>query len=128
MSHDGIKLGLSSGKVNITILGHVYGIIFGIDVGTEMGYLDVSFEGSNDGKFEGLLIGVSLVSTDGKVLVSDEGIIMRLSDSKVLGNIPGNIDEILFGLDVETDLGYLNRSFDTSNDGNFEGFLIRDLL
>ena len=63
-----------------------------------------------------------------KVLVSDEGIIMRLSDSKVLGNIPGNIDEILFGLDVETDLGYLNRSFDTSNDGNFEGFLIRDLL
>ena len=35
-------------------------IILVIDIGTELGYLNLSFDGSNDGKLEGLLLGESL--------------------------------------------------------------------
>ena len=38
-------MGLSDGKVLVTILGNVYRIILSIDVGTELGYLDGSFDG-----------------------------------------------------------------------------------
>ena len=72
-SDDGIKLGSTYGKVLGTKLGSVYGITLDLDVGTELGSLDGSFDASNDGKLEGLLIVDSLVSTDGKVLVSDMG-------------------------------------------------------
>ena len=37
-----------------------------------MGSLDVYFDGSNNGTFKGLLIGDSLVSTNGKVIGSDK--------------------------------------------------------
>ena len=56
------------------MLGNVGVIILGIDVGKDLGSLDGSFDGSNDGKREGLLLGDSFVSTDGKVLGSDEDI------------------------------------------------------
>ena len=54
-----------------TILGNVDGITPGFDSGTYMAPLDQSFDGSNDDNIEGLLLGGSLSSTDGKVIVSD---------------------------------------------------------
>ena len=45
-----IKLGLSDSKLIGTILVNVYGITLGLDVGIELGSLDESFGGSNDGK------------------------------------------------------------------------------
>ena len=68
---DGIKLGFTDGKVIRICFGNVDGIILGLDVGTELGYLDASFHSCNDSKLSGLLIGASLVSTDGKSLGSD---------------------------------------------------------
>ena len=58
----------------MSILGNVYGIKLWIDVRTKLCYLDVSIDGYDDGKLEGLLIGDSMVYTGGKVLESDEGI------------------------------------------------------
>ena len=43
-------------------LGNVDGIALGIDIETELEYLDGSFDDSNDGKLEVFLLGVSLVS------------------------------------------------------------------
>ena len=57
-----------------TILGNVDVITLGIDVVTDLGSLDVSSDGSNDVKLEGLLPGYSLVYTDGKVIVSYKGV------------------------------------------------------
>ena len=48
-----------------------------------------------------MLVG-SLGFTDGKVLGSDEGIKLGLSDVKVLGTILANVDGIILGLDVGT--------------------------
>ena len=86
----GIKLVISDGKVIVTILGNVDGITVGIDVGTEFGSLDGSFDGSNYVKLEGLLLGDSLASNDGKMFCSDEGIKQGLSDFKVIGTIHGD--------------------------------------
>ena len=57
-----------------------------------MGSLDGYFDGSNDGKLEGLYLGCSLVKTDGKVPGSDEVIRLGLFDGKVIGTILGNVD------------------------------------
>ena len=73
-----------------TIPGDVDEITFGIDVVIELGSLDGSFDGFNDGKIEGLLIEDSLVSTDDKVIGSDEGIKLVSTDGKVIGTILGN--------------------------------------
>ena len=43
-----------------TILVDVDVIILGLDVGTELGSLDGSFDGYNDSKLKGLLLGDSL--------------------------------------------------------------------
>ena len=43
-SDEGIKLGSTYGKVLGTILVNLDGITLGIYVGTDMGYLDVSFD------------------------------------------------------------------------------------
>ena len=59
----------------------------------------------------------NLVSTDFKVIGSDEGIKLRLSGGKVLGTILGNIYGITLGIDIGTRLGYLDGYFDGSNDG-----------
>ena len=56
----------------VTILGNVYGITLRLDIGTELEFLDESFDGYNEGKLEGLFLGDSLRSTDVKVLGSDE--------------------------------------------------------
>ena len=49
-----------------TVLGNLYGTTLGIDVVTELGYLDGSFDGSNYGILEVLLLGGSLGYTGGK--------------------------------------------------------------
>ena len=72
-SYEGIKLGSTDGKVFGTTLVNVDIITLGIDIGTEMGFLDVSFDGYNEGKLEGLFLRDSLGSTDVKVLGPDEG-------------------------------------------------------
>ena len=75
-SDDSIKLGYTDSKLIGTIVGNIYKITLGIDVGTELVYLDGSFDGSNDGNIEGLLINKVLVSTGGKKLGYDEGTIL----------------------------------------------------
>ena len=42
---------------------------------------------------------------------------MELSDGNIIGNALGNIDGLTLGIDVKTGLGYLDWSFDVSNDG-----------
>ena len=55
----------------VTILGNLDGTTLGVDVGTELVSLDVSFDGSNYVKLEGLFLGDSLGCPNGKVLGSD---------------------------------------------------------
>ena len=49
-SYEGITMGISDGKVLVTILGNVDGITLGIDVGTELGSVDGLFDGTIDDK------------------------------------------------------------------------------
>ena len=65
-----------------------------------MGSLDISFDGSNDGKLEGLFLEDSLVYTDGTVLGSDEGIKLGSTDGKVIDTILVNVDGITLEVDV----------------------------
>ena len=118
---EGIKMGLSDVKAIGAILGDVYGITIGIDVGTELVSLDGPFDGSNYCKLEGLFIEESLGSTSIKVLVFDEGIKMGLSDVKAIGTILGDVYGIAVGLYVGTDLGSLDGSFDGCNYVKLEG-------
>ena len=120
----GIKLLSTDGKRIYTILANVYVIILGLDVVSELGYLYGSFDGSNDVKLEGLFIGGSLVSTDGKFIGSDEGIKLGYTGGKVLGTIFGGVDGITLGIDVGTYLGSLEVSFDSSNSFKLEGLLL----
>ena len=78
-SDEDIKLGLSDGKVIGTILGNVDGITLGIDVRTEMDYLDGSFDGSSGSKLEGLFLEFSMESTDVKVIESDKIFLLSFS-------------------------------------------------
>ena len=42
----------------------------------------------------------------------------------MIGTIPGDLDRIILGFDVGTDLESLDVSFDFSNDGKLEGLFI----
>ena len=86
------------------ILENLDGIILGIDIGKKLRSLDGSFGGSNYGQLESVLIGESMGYTDGKVLDCDEGITLGSTYIKVLGTILGNVDVIIHGLNVGTDL------------------------
>ena len=123
-SDEGIKPGLFDGKVLGTILGNLDGTTIGIYVGTDMESLDVSFDGSNYGKLEGLFIVYSMGYTGGKVLGSNERIKLVLSGGKMLRTILVNLDGIALGLDVGTEIGYLDGSLDVSNHGKLEGLFI----
>ena len=87
-----------------TILGNVYVIRLGIDVGIELGSLDIIFDDSNDGKLEGFFPGEPLESTDGKVLGFYTVINLGSTDGKVLGTILGNAYEMTLGIDIGTEL------------------------
>ena len=101
-----------------TIIGNIYGITLGMDVGTELISLDGSFDVFNDGKLEGLLLGGSLGYTGSKFLGSDECIKLISTDGKVVGTILGDFFGVTLGLDDETDMGSLDIFFDCFNDGN----------
>ena len=64
--------------------------------------MDRYFDGSNDGKLEGLLLGDSLGSTHSKVLGSNEVIKLGSIYGKVLGAILRNVYGITLDLDVGT--------------------------
>ena len=49
-SDEGIKLGSNDGKLFGTILLNIDRITLGVDIGNELGFLDGSFGGSNEGK------------------------------------------------------------------------------
>ena len=82
-SDEGIKLGCTDGKVYGTKIGNVDIITLGIDIVTELGYLDGSFGGSNDLNIGVLFLGDSLGYIDGNVLRSYEGIELIFTDGKV---------------------------------------------
>ena len=123
-----IKMGPFDGEVFGTILVNVDRITLELDFGTELGSLDEYFDVSNDVNIEGLLLGESLISTDGKVFGSDKGTKLGSNDGNVNCTIIGNIYVITLGLDVGTELGSLYGSCDGFNDGKFEGLLFGDLL
>ena len=79
-SYEFIKLELFYGKLIGNILVNNDGITHELDVGTELTSLDGSFDGSNDGTLEELLIGDSLETNDCIVLRFDEGIKLGSSD------------------------------------------------
>ena len=60
-----IKLVLSYDIVSDTKLVNVDGITLGLDIRTELGYLDGSFDFSNVGKLEGLFLEYALRLTWG---------------------------------------------------------------
>ena len=55
-SDEGTKQALFDGKVIVTILGDVNWINVALGVGTYLDSVYGSFDGSNDGKLEGLLL------------------------------------------------------------------------
>ena len=98
----------TAGKVLGTILRYVFGFTLGFDVVPEMVSLDGFFDGFNDVKFEGLLIGGSFAYTDGKVIASYEGTKLVSTEVKMFGSLPGDVYVITVRLDVETELGTLD--------------------
>ena len=70
------------------------------------------------------MLGDSLVSTDVKVIGSDEVIKVVSNDSKFIVTILVSVYGITIGLDFVTDMGYLDVFFDGSNDSNIEGLFI----
>ena len=66
-------------------LGNADGIFLVLVVGTELGSLYRSFDGSNYDKLDNLLLRGSTWSSDGKNLGSDKGFILGYTDGKVLG-------------------------------------------
>ena len=79
-----MKLGLLHGKVIVTIIGNLYGIILRFDVVTELCSLDGCVNGVNYIYIEGLLLWYSLGYTHGKVLSYDDVIKIGLSGGKWL--------------------------------------------
>ena len=110
----------TDGKLLVTIIVNVDGIALDIDVGTNMGSLDWFFDDYKYNKLEGLLLVYLLGYTDDKVCGYNEGIEMVSTDVKVLGTLLWDVDEITLEVDVGTDMGFLDGSFDGSNDINLE--------
>ena len=123
-SDEGIKLGLSVGKVIGTILWNVDGIILGIDVETDLGSLYGCFDGNNDVKLNGLLTGDWLGYTNSEIIGSYSGVKLGLFYGNVIVTILVNVYGITLGLDVGTELGSLDGLFDGSNYGKLEGLFI----
>ena len=125
-SDEGIKLGSTDGKLIVTIHENTYRSIIELNVGKCISSLDISFDCSNDANIEGLFLGDSLKSTDGKVLGSDEGIKLRSTYGKVFGTILVNVDRITLRIDIGTDLGSLDVYFDGFNDVKLEVLFLGD--
>ena len=70
------------------------------------------------------MLGYSVESTDGRLLGSDKGIILRYIDGRVIVYNFEYVDGITFGLGVGKDLGSLDGSFDGCNDCSLVEFLL----
>ena len=114
----------TGGKFLDTLFGITDGITPRLDIGTDMGSLDRSIDGSDIGKLEGLFLVYGQGSIDGKLFGSDEVIKLRCTNSKVLVTILRNLDDITLGVDAGTDMGSLIWFLDVYNNGKLEGFLI----
>ena len=121
---EGIKKGWSYYNVLGAKLGNVYEISPCHDIETYLWSLHRSFDSSNNGNLEGLLLGYSLEYADGKVLSSDDDNKLLLFVGKVLGTILGDVHGITLGLDIWTELGSLGESVDGSNDGKLDVLLL----
>ena len=80
----------------------------------------ISFDGYNNIKIKGFFPRGRIEYTEDKVLGYDEGIKLVLSYGKVIGTLLVNVDVIIRGIDVGTDLGSLYGSFDGSIYGKLE--------
>ena len=127
-SDEHIKQGSTNVKLYGTILGYLDGITLRLDVVTELGSLDGYFDGYNYVKIEVVLLGDSLVFTDDKVLGSNEGLKLVLSDSKLLVTILEYVYGITIELGIGKNLGSLYGSFNCSYDFKIEGLLLGGLL
>ena len=72
-----------------------------LDVLTELGYLEESFDVNNVGKLNFLLLGYLLVSNNDIVIGSTKGIKLGYTDGKVLGTIHVYVYIINIGLMLE---------------------------
>ena len=104
---EAIELGSTYGKVPGTILVNIDVIKLVFNIRIELGSLDGSSNVSNDG---------NLGYTYCKVFYSDEGIKLGSTYGKVIGTILGDVYVITHGIDVETEVRYLDGSVDGSND------------
>ena len=84
-------------------------------------YLEIQWVNVN---IESLFLGDSLWYTDGKVLVHDEGTKLISTDIKLLSTILGDLYVITIEIDVRTELYSLDLSFDGSNHGKLDSFLL----
>ena len=71
------------------------------------------------------MLGYSLLLSDGRVIGSDEGIILGFTDGELLDTILINIDEITLGIDVGTDLVSLDGYLYGSNYGTIQVMLLQ---
>ena len=74
------------------------------------------------------MLGIALVSNDGKVTGSYKSIKLGLFDGKGLGNILGNVDGNTLGFDVGIELGSLIGSLDGYNYDKLKDLFIGDSL
>ena len=107
-SDEDIKLGSTDGKFLGSLLGNVDLITLGHDFGTDTGSLYGSFGSSNYGKIESLF----LVDSHGypyiNVLGYNEVIKLGIFYSKMCGTLLGNVDCIILGIGVVTEMGSLD--------------------
>ena len=118
VSNESIKLESTDGKLLCNINRYVDVITIRLDVVIELGSLYGSFDGSNNGKIEGLLLGESLGYTYVNVSRTDEGIKLGSIDDEVLVTIFGDVEVITIWLDFGTELGTLDGTFAGFNDGS----------
>ena len=117
----GVQYGINSGVGWCVVGGLGIGfdvdadwITLGIDKGIYLGFLDISFEGYNDGKLEVLVIGVQ------------DGINSAIGrcDSEGFGiDFDGYSDWVTLGIEDVIDLGVSDRYCEVCSDGKLE-FLV----
>ena len=74
-------------------------------------------DGSNDGNIQGLLLGYLLGCNDCKIFGFDGGIIIISTGGIGFGPLLGDVDGSTVGMDVVTEMGSSDMSFDGFNHG-----------
>ena len=99
-----------------------------IHVGTNLGSLYGSFDGSHDVNIEGSLLEESLGSTFCLLLGSDECIKNLSTDRKVLVTLLGNVYGMTLGIYVGTWMESLDGSFHGINGDKLNALLLKESL